>query len=135
MNRAKVKNLREKLQTLINDHWDDDDIEVSIGNASFTSNDVVFKVTMFERDAEVSSKAEADFKQYAAMFGLNPDDYGHLFIHGGKVFELCGIKPSARRYPILAKETAGEQRVCKFTPSCVEAGLKLFQEKSSNVAG
>lgn len=135
MDRAKVKGLREKLQTLFNDHWDDDDIEVSIGNASFTTDDAVFKVSMFERDADVSSKAEADFKKYAPLFGLDPDAYGHLFIHGGKTFEVCGMKPSARKYPVLAKEIGGDERVYKFQPRAVEAALKLFQEKSSNIAG
>jgi hypothetical protein len=53
------------------------------------------------------------FAEYAAMFLLEPEDFGREFTEfptGGRTFKICGIKPRATKRPILATEVVSGKR-------------------------
>ena len=94
---------------------------------SYRSNEmpVAFKLIAPERgeDGEAVDPRETEFRQLAGQYGFSPDDYGKLFktFHG--VYRLCGIKPRARKYPLLG-EHIDNGKTYKFAEAVVRAGLK-----------
>ena len=96
-------------------------------HCSYRSNEmpVAFKLIAPERgeDGEAVDPREPECKQLAGQDGFSPDDYGKLFktFHG--VYRLCGIKPRARKYPLLG-ENIDNGKTYKFAEAVVRAGLK-----------
>lgn len=52
-------------------------------------------------------------------FNLNEDMFGKTFIFGGKSYQICGIKPKSRKYPVLARRNL-DDKVFKFAPVMVK---------------
>ena len=96
---------------------------------SSTEIPVAFKFVVPERteDGEAIDPKETEFRKLAPRFGLEPDDYGKMFKTFNGVFRVCGIKPRARKYPVLG-ESITNGKVYKFHLDTVKTGL----EKHSN---
>ena len=69
----------------------------------------------------------ADFKELATIYGLDPSDLGKQFLDRGRPFTIIGLKPSSRRYPIVAEAESGKQY--KFPAGTVKAGLPSKPEQ------
>lgn len=61
-----------------------------------------------------------EFEDYAFRFGLKKSDFGKVVSLRGMEFKLCGLRPRARSYPLIGKETQTgkeyklpEQEVCE----------------------
>ena len=70
---------------------------------SSTEAPVAFKFVVPQRteNGEAIDPKETAFKHLAPAFGLEPDDYGKKFRTFNGVYLVCGIKPKARKYPVL----------------------------------
>ena len=62
-----------------------------------------------------------DFRQYADMFGLKPDDLGRTFLDRGRRFTIVGLLLRSRSYPVLAQNERGTR--FKFPVETVKAGF------------
>lgn len=62
-----------------------------------------FKVTFEATRAGVDRRAE-NFARYAFTYRLPSDGLGKLFLLSGEVFEITGIEPKNRRYPLIARK-------------------------------
>jgi hypothetical protein len=51
------------------------------------------------------SAAEAEFKRYAAHYGMQPDWFGKTFFHQGTQYRITGINPGAPKFPVNAERT------------------------------
>lgn len=59
---------------------------------------------------------------YCRNYGFKEEDLGKTFSSNGSVYRLTGIKPSNRKYPILARKLnarAGANADYKFPPEMV----------------
>jgi len=128
LDRATVKKIRELMQTALDDLDVEEEIgqkiKFSVGNASFSGNSVTFKVegaTMGE-DGQVNNKAADDFRRYANLWGLSPDDLGREISVNGKTMTIVGGKPRSKKYPILA-ENMGNGKIYKLSAWTVKAAL------------
>lgn len=99
---------------------DEHGIRFSAGSGSFDSGQVTFKVECaLVNNGEVLSKETTDFKRYAAMFGLSPDDLGENFFTVG----------NDTRLSVANRNHASIQ----FSVSkLVQANASSFQKKLSN---
>lgn len=86
---------------------------------------VAFKFVVPERneDGSAISPSETEFRRYASRFGLDPESFGQAFNYNGVDFRICGIKPKARRLPVLARNFDG--KVYSFTAKVVLSGLEV----------
>lgn len=57
-------------------------------------------------DGVVQSKEVAAFNQYCHLFGMKREHFGAVFVVQGRKFAICGLKPSAHKMPVLAKEVS-----------------------------
>jgi hypothetical protein len=62
-----------------------------------------------------------DFRQYADMFGLKPDDLGRTLLDRGRRFTIVGLLLRSRSYPVLAENDSGTRY--KFPFETVKAGF------------
>ena len=92
---------------------------------SSTEIPVAFKFVVPERteDGEAIDPKETECRKRAPRFGLEPDDYGKMFKTFNGVFRVCGIKPKARKYPVLG-ESIINGKIYKFHLDSVKTGLQ-----------
>lgn len=64
------------------------------------------------------SLKEKEFYQQCRFYGLEPKDYMAKFTSRGETYQIVGLMPSRRKYPILCKNVnTGELRV--FSTGCI----------------
>ena len=92
---------------------------------SSTEAPVAFKFVVPQRteDGEAINPKETEFRKFAALYGLEPDDYGKMFRTFNGVYRVCGIKPKARKYPVLGRNI-DTGKTYKFRAEQVVTGLQ-----------
>jgi len=80
-------------------------VGATAGNARFSARNATFKVDfgLLGEGGEVVSREAEDFKRYATLFGLTPDDLGKtVTLFNGHTYKIEGLKMKSRLYPIFA---------------------------------
>lgn len=113
LDRSKVREIRDAIQTCLDQHFEMEGITCSVGNGRFGSNNVTFKLdcATINDDGSVNTQMAEDFKRCAAIWGLSPDDLGREFLHGGDTMKIIGGKPKARKNQIIVENIHGKQYV------------------------
>ena len=92
--------LREELQRVIEESKDYDSLnkqfDIKVGNASFDSQEVTFKLTLRLKNAE--SKESMDLNRYANLYDVVPQKVAD--VHGIK-YKLVGYRVKARKQPFI----------------------------------
>jgi hypothetical protein len=113
MDKPKIRDMRPVIEAALKSVEERFGVKVKVGNASFTPNNVVFKVEFAELvDGKAVTKEIEDFKRNAVFFGLQPDDMGKTFLFRNDAYTVCGLAPKSRKAPVLARRTDG--KVFKF---------------------
>lgn len=102
--RATVKRLRDEIDAALASISSKYGIEISAGNATFTSSNVTFKVqaAVVAESGMVMSKSVSDFNMYARMNGLRAS-IGDTFNHQGRMYTVVGWKARARKNPVMVE--------------------------------
>ena len=74
----------------------DDNYDITVGNASFDSHEVTFKLTL--RLKNVESKYSMDLDRYADLYNVEPQKVAD--VHGIK-YKLVGYRVKARKQPFI----------------------------------
>ena len=93
----------------------------SIGNISF--NDAGFHSTIQARVNDVGngkSGAQLEYEAMSGKFGLAPDSFGKWISSNGDMYQIVGLRPRARKYPVLGRNANGEE-VCFMAGATVKA--------------
>ena len=92
--------LRKELQRVIEESKDYDSLnkqfDIKVGNASFDSHEVTFKLTL--RLKNVESKYSMDLDRYADLYNVEPQKVAD--VHGIK-YKLVGYRVKARKQPFI----------------------------------
>ena len=92
--------LRKELQRVIEESKDYDSLnkqfDIKVGNASFDSQEVTFKLTL--RLKNVESKYSMDLDRYANLYNVVPQKVAD--VHGIK-YKLVGYRVKARKQPFI----------------------------------
>mgnify|MGYP003123371727 FL=1 len=92
--------LRNELQRIIEESKDYDSLnnqfDIKVGNASFDSQEVTFKLTLRLKNAE--SKESMDLDRYADLYNVVPQKVAD--VHGIK-YKLVGYRVKARKQPFI----------------------------------
>ena len=92
--------LRNKLQRIIEESKDYDSLnnqfDIKVGNASFDSQEVTFKLTLRLKNAE--RKESMDLNRYANLYDVVPQKVAD--VHGIK-YKLVGYRVKARKQPFI----------------------------------
>jgi len=88
--------LRNELQKVNDNSSLNDKYDITVGNASFDSQEVTFKVTL--RLKNVESKESMDLNRYADLYNVEPQKVAD--VHGIK-YKLVGYRAKARKQPFI----------------------------------
>lgn len=98
-------------------------VHFEFGNIRFTASNFrsTLKATKVAGDVEDPKAIErAKFEADAAkVYGIDPEDYGRAFKIRGKNFTLVGLKPRARKYPLIGRNGA-DGKLYKFPQQVLE---------------
>ncbi len=81
-----------------------------------------FEFAIKSKEGILETTEAKNFKVWAESFGLTADDLGKTFLFRGSKYTITGLKPSAPKFPILAKREDG--RGFKFPAESVKFGLQ-----------
>ncbi len=85
---------------------------------------VSFKLLIPElnESGEAIDPAQTEFRENAWKVGLKQDDWGKRFNFGPDTFAICGIKPRAKKYPLLGRNVV-TGKVYKFEKRVITGQL------------
>lgn len=94
------------------------------GNYSPEKGMMKIAATVNAPDGSAVTQGEIDFKRYAVQVGLRVEDFSREFQTGtGKRFAITGMKPSASKFPVVAKELVSG-KLYKFAAAVVIMALR-----------
>lgn len=95
-------------------------IQFKVTGCRYGTHDATMKIEMATvgDDGVAQHKEVAAFNHYAARYGLTPEDFGATFTSKSHLYEICGLKPRSKKYPILAKRMDG--KTFKFSASHIK---------------
>jgi len=94
-------------------------VSVDLGHGSFSQDEFTVKLRLVVTGGE--DVAQRDWNQYCRSFGLKPEQFGTTFESRGTTFTVCGIKPLATRFPVIAINANGTKY--KFPANMLPGGL------------
>lgn len=99
-------------------------ITLSIGNISFDANS--FRTTLSAKGSEDTNENEqVEFLANAGKIGLDNKAYGAIFSSNGSDFEIVGVVPRRRKYPISARKVSNGGSF-KFTMDAIPQKYKTW---------
>lgn len=114
------------------DKWNGQDLTVKGSRCTYdpTTGEVKVSLTFLLGDAKASARAEFDL--FARRLGLGAADYGRTFQFAGhgRTYTISGIKPRARKRPILA--TAEDGRTYVFEAEAVVRQLRPWNMRTED---
>lgn len=127
--RAKVRDVRERLTQSLEQTAKVMGVAIKVGRATFSDNNITFKVEVaaIGEDGEVQSREAENFKLYAYRYGLKPEDLGKTFQYGRREYTIVGCSPRSYRFPILVKREDGV--TVKVPGDTVKFALAQLQAK------
>jgi hypothetical protein len=122
MDRNQAQNISSKIMEALKTIEGDLGVTFSRGNGKYDSSSFNMKVTatIDNVDGSTQTPEMIDFQREAHYYGLEASDLGTTFTQNGKTFEIVGLKPRSRKYPILGKDRMG--KTFKFTADSVKRG-------------
>ena len=99
LDRQVLKRVRETLDNILRDNERLEQFDVTVGNASFSDDEVTFKLNLKIKGAK--SQSQKDLEIYGGMDNLDLTKIAKL---DGKDFSLSGFRRKARTKPYLIQD-------------------------------
>ena len=99
LDRQILKRVRETLDNILKDNERLEQFDVTVGNASFSDDEVTFKLNLKIKGAK--SQSQKDLETFAEMDNLDLTKIAKL---DGKDFSLSGFRRKARTKPYLIQD-------------------------------
>jgi hypothetical protein len=120
-NKVNLKTIRADLNAALKAVEQKHGLTIQLGNIRYSEDDFRMQVKAFATGkgnvADPKEAARIEFEKYAHRFGLIESDFGKKFTVGTITYTICGIKPRAKRYPVIAETAKGTRY--KFAASRV----------------
>jgi hypothetical protein len=119
-----VLNFRSALQADLNEIAKKHGVKLSLGNATFTSTNITFKLeaATLNENGEANSKTVTDWNLCAPFYGFKPEHLNSTFRSNGKTVKIVGWDRKSHKYPVLG-EVMG--KTYKFQKEVVQRALGL----------
>jgi len=103
-------------------------VNIHAGKINYDSNSFTLDLKVSKKKVNGKSFEQAEFEKNCIYFGLKPEDYNKSFMSNGRKFNICGIKTSARKMPILAKCEDGKTYKFSLENVQLRLGRKDFND-------
>ncbi len=130
--RPTLKVLRGALETALKSIESQFGISVDVGSASFTSENVTFKVNVavVGTSGQVMTKEATRFKQLASFYGLDPNLLFKKFTNPNAPqdeYKVLGLNTGRGKYPIIA-ERVRDGKQFKFQESALKSPIVTWRD-------
>jgi hypothetical protein len=105
MSRKQAEDLHQKVLKAVQDALGEE-YQVTFPSYRFGSDMVEGKITIAKKSDD---GVPANFTMYASRFGMRDSDYRRMFQVGSNYYRVVDIRPSARKYPIIATRHDGKK--------------------------
>ena len=83
---------------------------IELGSGTFTPTELGMRLNITLREGyDGKSGRQTQYERNAFMFGLPDKSFGKSFSYGGKYYKITGIRPKARKNPVLATDSSGKE--------------------------
>ncbi len=117
--------LNEHLKTFMSHRG----IKASVGNGSYTDNNITFKVSLsvISKDGNAKTREWTDYERFSVGFDL-PDVLGKVIVVQARSMKVMGFRSKAKRYPILLKNVSTGKLYC-YTIETFKLTVNQCKEK------
>ena len=114
--KATIKALRIAMNTALASVESEYGIKINTGNASFSGNEVTFKVkaNTVGTGGHAQTKEASNWDMFASVNGLGHLSVGDEVILQGKSFTIKGWNTRARKSPINIEDASGQNYKCSI---------------------
>jgi len=122
IDRVVIKTLRAEVGQALTAIGNKYGLAFSVGRITF--DEVSFKASIEAAVTENQGepKMAVDFRNLCFKYGFKPEDLGKIFMSGEHSYEIAGLKPRNRKYPIIAKRRSDGKQF-KFAPYSVKGRM------------
>jgi hypothetical protein len=107
-----VDNMRNELNDVLKRYGSHVGVKFEIGRITYDNDSFRTSIKAFNTADGVDSK-KVEFAKNCRKFGIPQDWYGKNIIVDGVEHRIIGVRPRARKYPILLKNLAtGNETLC-----------------------
>ena len=109
-NKISAGMIRDDIKKELQDIGEKLGVFIETGSGSFTSTELGMRLNVTLREGyDGKSGKQAAFERNAFGFGLKDDMFGKKFSYGNEIFTISGIRPKARKKPVLATNSKGKE--------------------------
>lgn len=115
IDRSSIETIKQKIKEALKPVEEELGVRIQLGTSTFNADQLNTKITIIPlRDGNgPSTKHGVDFKRYARIYQLRPEDLGRKFRGpSNTIYELIGCAPKSHRFPLLGKRDDG--KIFKF---------------------
>ena len=110
-NRENLTGLRNLIEDALKSVSTKLNVQFKLGNIRYSADTATCKLTCTTATAITPTLAPKDnkveFEFFCRAFGLAPEDYEKIFPYKRNTYQIVGINPRAKGYPILVKRIPG----------------------------
>ncbi|GHC46522.1 SprT-like domain-containing protein [Roseibacillus persicicus] len=107
LDRTTVLNLQERILAQLGPLAEECGLTLSAGKSQYSSTEATVGICVSLEPADGLDPEERLFREYAPLFGLTEHDYRRNFHSNGEPFQLVGLKPRNRKYPLIGENAKG----------------------------
>lgn len=126
IDKPSLKVLRPAIEKALNDAGIEG-VTFRLGSATYSpGSHATFKleVSQINQDGSVETKDAAEYHANAKWFGLPEDGLGKIIVLRGDRYEIVGLAPRSRKYPVLVRRCR-DKKTYKYPLYDVQRALGL----------
>ena len=83
-------------------------VNISVGGGTYGDDHFTTKLKTSIAGVDMKKK---DWDRYSFRFGLKPEQYGTKFTYAGETFTVVGLRPKARKAPVIGTNAHGKEYI------------------------
>ena len=128
-NKQNLKNLRQDMNAVLAKLEKQYGIQINVGNASYSDNEVTFKTkcNTVSKEGTAITKEAQNWPLYAELNGVSQFSIGDRIALQGKIFSIEGWNTRAKKAPVMIKEV-GSNKTFKCSAQTLAGKLPMVKE-------
>jgi len=128
-NKQNLKSLRQDMNAALAKLEKQYGIQINVGNASYSDNEVTFKTkcNTVSKEGTAITKEAQNWPLYAELNGVSQFSIGDRIALQGKIFSIEGWNTRAKKAPVMIKEV-GSNKTFKCSAQTLAGKLPMVKE-------
>ncbi len=125
-NKVSAVLVRDEIKKTLRELAEELGLFISTGHGTFSPSELTLRLNIsLQEGFDGKTGKQAEFERHAFAFGLKDNMFGRKFAFGGEIFTVSGIRPRARKNPVLATNSRGKEFI--FPVDVVKGQVDYFK--------